>query len=1302
MADQLTNILNNVTREEGIETAFGMFIVQNSQSEEQRLERWQRGLSNYFENLNPDFLDNVLRQYLNIASQESHDKMPLLMDLLEHCMKKGSLPARKTCEYIITSNLLQYGNKKFWIYCFKLIKKVLNLVDYKGVRDIFKGCYEKARELPQKLTADTKEQNKAFMDVVKTILDRNTCLLPGYLVVSELQKPHSTFPHWTVAGLFTDYIESFRPCAQMVSIIGLSSMRPVLKLSGCSEYLISQWKLDSNLSFGNKRVLPFDPEHLEKQKGLLRYALMQPYSRDMVCGILGLNKQYKDRSAVLEEQLVDLIIHALERSDNDGDENDRIWSLLSSHLIYFVLTNHVSFSNIVTALHSRLQGKDVRRGRDHLMWMLLQFISSSIQRHPLSTFMPVIKLYELLFSGEDMPLPVPDFSQSQCTRQMAMICIWLHLMRKAQCEQTKVNWPLPARLRSHHEFLQHLLPPNNTSFGTVNDYRVALLCNAYSTNNSESYALPMTALIEAIKACPKPGVPPGMQQCAPISIELLDSLTVHAKMNLIHCIVNQIVKLATSKSGHPLSPALLETYSRLLVYTELESLSMKGFIGQLLPQVYKAHACGIMYNLLDMFSYRMYHIQPHYRVQILSHLHSLANGQQANQTHLFLCVETAILKIISGLSSHDIQPEFSRFLADPKSLISAESEELNRTLVLALARATMATRSDGSWCLEILNCIAQQTPHGWIPTTLACFPKSMQDFYNQQVYNQVESRHQLKKAVEEESRKWASMTNENDMIAHFGAPGAPPLFLCLIFKMILETNHINPIAYKILERIGARAFTSHMRKFCDILMFEFTNSQGGQHVTKCVDTINDMMWKYNIIAIDRLILCLTLRSQEGSEAQVCSFIIQLVLLKATEFRSRVTEFVKEVKAQHWNQSEWYEKLLDYHWRFPEKFALEEQPSGYYPYFGNVCLRLLPVFDIVVHRFIEIVQVQKSLEILLDHLGCLYKFHNRPIGYLYDTLHFYYENLRECFILKKRLAYAILQHFMEDLLLPFNKYVSEPIDNTQSTHPMINWVPEIEYYIGMVRRLVNVINGTESNFSRDWRYCEFPNAVNHVSYLSCIELMSVPAPPEYVIGGLLDVVQKGHVIIPLSEIYEWINAIGLLISNLPKAHWSALLNRLFSTLLELDPWQYDDTVFRMFNFKETHFAYLNTHYSYMLAIAHSVFHHSNPGQIASIVDWIKECMPQVVRTEEQFLFICHLVGPFLQRLNTVLQTLTTTLYELIVCVDSHQNKMKYMDQICDFFYHIKYMYGDFAKTEVENLVRKLSNPLQMKLRFMVIL
>ena len=38
------------------------------------------------------------------------------------------------------------------------------------------------------------------------------------------------------------------------------------------------------------------------------------------------------------------------------------------------------------------------------------------------------------------------------------------------------------------------------------------------------------------------------------------------------------MKLAQSKANVGLSPALVETYSRLLIYTEIESLGIKGFM----------------------------------------------------------------------------------------------------------------------------------------------------------------------------------------------------------------------------------------------------------------------------------------------------------------------------------------------------------------------------------------------------------------------------------------------------------------------------------------------------------------------------------------------------------------------------------------------------------------------------------------------------------------------------------------------------------------------------------------------------
>lgn len=56
--------------------------------------------------------------------------------------------------------------------------------------------------------------------------------------------------------------------------------------------------------------------------------------------------------------------------------------------------------------------------------------------------------------------------------------------------------------------------------------------------------------------------------------------SVRRRRSLIHSIATRVIKLAHAKSNLALAPALVETYSRLLVYMEIESLGIKGFISE--------------------------------------------------------------------------------------------------------------------------------------------------------------------------------------------------------------------------------------------------------------------------------------------------------------------------------------------------------------------------------------------------------------------------------------------------------------------------------------------------------------------------------------------------------------------------------------------------------------------------------------------------------------------------------------------------------------------------------------------------
>lgn len=83
------------------------------------------------------------------------------------------------------------------------------------------------------------------------------------------------------------------------------------------------------------------------------------------------------------------------------------------------------------------------------------------------------------------------------------------------------------------------------------------------------------------------------------------------------------------------------------------------------------------------------------------------------------------------------------------------------------------------------------------------------------------------------------------------------------------------------------------------------------------------------------------------------------------------------------------------------------------------------------------------------------FSDRPITYLYNTLHYYENKLRERPNLKRRLVVAVIMSQQEirpqgwALTEAYRQYLARPPDD-------ITWNPELSYYTALVRRLVNSI------------------------------------------------------------------------------------------------------------------------------------------------------------------------------------------------------------------------------------------------------
>jgi mediator of RNA polymerase II transcription subunit 23 len=629
----------------------------------------------------------------------------------------------------------------------------------------------------------------------------------------------------------------------------------------------------------------------------------------------------------------------------------------------------------------------------------------------------------------------------------------------------------------------------------------------------------------------------------PCPLELLNSLTTYAKMSLWNNVLSRVLKPSAGHGHLCLSPALVETYSRLIVYMEMDyGLALKTFLGQAFPNVWRQNNKPTAHTFLELLTYRLQrHIQPHYRLQLLGILYQLSGGGFGSNYQLQLSIESTALRLLVGLGSNDLLTQMAKVTGDARlqnisQLLSPDSEELNRLFVLVLARSIRIGCLDnpsGGWVENTVRQTQNTTSHSWPQHVLNCMPESIRACYRDQpTMNSIsrpEDKQALLNTVDEEWRKWTSMASgpSQDVVSYFTQEGGSPTYLCLLLKMLLDQGKIPPLAYGVLETLSAKAFSTQIRTLLDyvvafILAMRNDPTNQRMFINRAVAALNELVWKYNVIPHDRLVLCMALRHYDPGDLSVLLVIIHVLLTRTREFKDRVTAFLAENSPEYWRQSDWHQKHITFHQNYPELIYFEgvqdraaHTQKTYLPvYYGNVCLRFLPVFDIFTHRLIELLpQTVKSFEQLLDAFGGLYKFHDRPITHLYHTLHYYHNILADKTAIKKKLVGTVLGKNPSER--PSGWCLSQSYLNYLTSDAEPQWVPDLIYFSGLVNRLVEMIDGyMPPQFSKgDWRFLELPTPSLHMLYSASVELLSLPDFTGAAVGqSLLELVSSRQVVV----------------------------------------------------------------------------------------------------------------------------------------------------------------------------------------------
>lgn len=1286
--------------------------------------------------------DTVIKHYVKLMAQvKSTNKFDKLFQTLRLVIQQHPSLGKAVCEALLSGDNIDYQNQNYWMRSFEYITEILPTIDYKGVRDILKMVLEIIYLMPSSFDIALIPQLDTLYSTFSMILDREASLLPAYLGLDELQKKISqgNVPVWKFAELFYQFIETFRPTAQIFSIINRTELLPVVGYS--NPLTNSSWRLDPNSAkFQLKGLLPYRDKLKEPQGAQVRYLLEQPYSKEMLTTALTLtpkltdpNRPQQTKCQELTEQMAISLIKMMEKSPANiesynnptAEFNEHIfqWMHLSNNILTYI-QSAMSFNILIDSICDRLITTNLKKGREHLMFGMLQYITGS-PKSSVTDFIAVLKLFDLLYTGRT-PIHIPGENSPLASHILSAASVWLQIVKRSE---TKLTRPIPACLQLHYDYITTVKPTSEVSPNGLSCADAVFLNAINLTKNGQ----PITSIADLLtKIDSTNNVGPLL--VSPIPIHLLDLLTTHSKVALLHALVQKILELSQTQTkpgmqnSNVLTPALIETYGRLLVYPDTEYFGVKILLGSLINgqnAVWKTQAWHIYNVLLEMFNYRLNHIPLRYKFEMLFHLHKISPlVYNTNQMQLSITTEVTELKLLLGLSNHDflnLPSSASRHPNDQKAsknIINADSEELNKVLVLVLARSTQLTSNEhyiSSLLEEILTDIIKVTPLVWSSSTMNFFPSYIKEFFIKNASTKETDRAQLRPAVDEEYRKWKAICNDSSVVGQFSQPNAPPLFICILWKMLVEDGRMSPVVYKILDNIKIRAISAHLRTFVDYLVYEFANS-GAKDMYKYADALNDLIWKFHIISLDRLLLCMCLRCFEDSKARVCFFIMQLLLIRAPDFKNIVQKFCKMQSPEYWKaKSNCYQANLEFLRLYPEKYYHNLLAENKIPstgqtlpsFFSNVCLRFIPVLDILIHRGLELeVTAQPNqnsikIETILDEFRGLYKFHDKPLTYLYETLHYY--DMQIPSYLKKKLTASIVLTLSE--LKPANWCLSESLVQylqKSNTQPQEEWTPNQDYYVKLIGRLVDCLQGKNTFYYTDWRFNEFPNVKSHAVHSIAIELMSLPLEPNVVGNAILDIILTSYVHQDRATISQWMNAIGLVMSALPSSYYKVLNNKILEYMqspLLTNP-SYTQDILHLMNYCDNFEWMYESQVSYLVALTHSIWHHSTNGQIFGLPNFWRLEIKEAVETESQFLFACCLIGPFLQRMerSRIMMDIVVELYEMLGKVDKKCD-IRHLDTICDFFYHIKYMFtGDAVKNEIERCIRNFKPRLQYCLRF----
>ena len=201
---------------------------------------------------------------------------------------------------------------------------------------------------------------------------------------------------------------------------------------------------------------------------MVSYVLSQRYTIDTVLAIFGLSRRpnTSNRPHQLDHVLVSIILKVMTSEPTNARGRLLFWHHLHYLFVHLLIYQFIKIGDVMKLLRTELSKPEVdralvRKNRDMLMWLLLQYISGAVAKdrgNQIEEFLPVIELFNFLY-GAETELPIPNESGPSFITATAALCIFMHL-QKAAARRENLTLAVPLCLEAQKAALQNAASPN--------------------------------------------------------------------------------------------------------------------------------------------------------------------------------------------------------------------------------------------------------------------------------------------------------------------------------------------------------------------------------------------------------------------------------------------------------------------------------------------------------------------------------------------------------------------------------------------------------------------------------------------------------------------------------------------------------------------------------------------------------------------------------------------------------------------------------------------------------------------------